>query len=267
MARVTVHRHENGVAHVVLDRAERHNAIDWEMMTELTRVSRELKRDRSLRVVILRGEGASFCSGLDFPKMTKTPAKILQGFVTPPHRATNLYQQCCWGFREIPVPVIAVLHGRCYGGGIQIALAADFRITTPDCELSVMEAKWGLIPDMSGTVALRELVGIDQAKLLTYTGRVIDGREAERIGLVTQVADDPLAAANALADELLTRSPDSLAAGKAVLQQNWVADETSALARERRVQMLVLAGKNFREALRANFAKAAPKFGLRSPLL
>jgi enoyl-CoA hydratase/carnithine racemase len=267
MARVSVVHEEDGVVHVVLDNAKRHNAIDWPMMTELARVTRRLRRDRSLRVVVLRGDGPSFCSGLDFPRMTKVPGKLALGFVTPPGRSTNLFQECCWGLRSLPVPVIAVLHGRCYGGGMQIALAADFRFTTPGCELSVMESKWGLIPDMSGTVALRELVGIDQAKLLTLTGRIIDGAEAHRIGLVTHVSDDPHAEAEKLASELLTRSPDSVAAGKALLQANWVDDESRALARERRVQLLVLAGKNFRAALRANFDKVTPRFGKRSPFL
>ncbi|TNE88191.1 MAG: crotonase/enoyl-CoA hydratase family protein [Deltaproteobacteria bacterium] len=267
MSRVTLERHDSGVVHLVLDHPSRHNAIDWEMMVELKQAMTRLRKDRSLRAVVVRGNGPSFCSGLNFPSMSKRPARLVQGFVTPPHRATNLFQESCWGLRSLPVPVIAVLHGRCYGGGIQIALAADFRFTTPDCELSIMESKWGLIPDMSGTVALRELVGIDQAKLLTMTGRILDGRAAHAIGLVTGVAEDPLAEAEALVAELLTRSPDSTAAAKALLQANWVDDESSALARERRIQMLVMASKNFREALRANFKKVAPRFGKRSPLL
>lgn len=264
MKKVTVQRHDHGVATVLLDHPERHNALDWETMNGLTEAVATLKKDRSLRAVLLRGEGPSFCSGLDFPRMSKTPARLLQSFVSPPHRATNLFQECCWGFRSLPVPVIAVLHGRCYGGGLQIALAADFRIATPECELSVLESKWGLIPDMSGTVALRELVGIDQAKLLTMTGRIIDGRQALELGLVTAVADDPLAEAQTLVDELLTRSPDSHAAAKLLLQANWVESEEKALARERHVQMKVLAGKNFREAMRANFEKVAPRFVKRS---
>lgn len=267
MARITLDRRDSGVVHLVLSRPERHNAIDWEMMTELKRVTASLRKDRDLRVVVVRGEGPSFCSGLDFPKMTKTPAKMVQGFLPYPHRPTNLYQECCWGLRSLPVPVIAVLHGRCYGGGMQIALAADFRFTTPDCELSIMESKWGLVPDMSGTVALRELVGIDQAKLLTMTGRVITGADAAGIGLVTTACEDPLAEAEALAAEIGARSPDCTAAAKALLQDNWVESEGRALARERRLQLLVMAGKNFREALRANFEKVAPRFGPRSKLL
>ncbi|MCO4748336.1 MAG: crotonase/enoyl-CoA hydratase family protein [Proteobacteria bacterium] len=267
MARITVERHDNGLAHVVLNHPERHNAIDWEMLSSLARISKELKSDRTLRAVVIRGEGPSFCSGLDFPRFTKTPARLVQAFSKLPVTKTNIFQEACWGWRSLPVPVIAVLHGRCYGGGIQIALGADFRFTTPECEFSVLEAKWGLIPDMSGTVALRELIGIDQAKLLTMTGRMITAAEAHRIGLVTEVFDDPLAEAEKLAAELTLRSPDSVAAGKSLLQQNWVDTEASALARERRLQVLIMAGKNFREAMRANFAKVAPTFKSRSPLL
>jgi enoyl-CoA hydratase/carnithine racemase len=267
MARITLDRRDDGVAHVILDHAERHNAIDWQMLVELDRTCRALQRDRTLRVVIVRGNGPSFCSGLNFPSMSKTPARILQAFVTSPVSKTNLFQRTCWGWRDLSVPVIAAIHGRCFGGGIQIALAADFRFATPDAELSLMEAKWGLIPDMSGTVALRELVGIDQAKLLTYTGRIVDGTTSARIGLVTETAEDPVARAEALAAEILTRSPDAVAAGKALLQQNWVAGEGRALARERRTQLLVAVGQNFREALRANFKKVAPTFVDRSRLL
>lgn len=264
MSKVKLERNSAGVATVVLNNPERHNALDYDTMVGLQKTVSELKKDRSLRAVLVRGEGASFCSGLNFPSISKSPARILQGFITPPHRATNLFQECCWGFRSLPVPVIAVLHGACYGGGLQIALAADFRITTPDCKIAVLESKWGLIPDMSGTVALRELIGIDQAKLLTMTGRILDGRQAKELGLVTTVADDPRAEADLLVTELLTRSPDSTAAAKRLLQDNWVDTERRAFARERRLQLRVLAGKNFREAVRANFKKAAPNFVKRS---
>jgi enoyl-CoA hydratase/carnithine racemase len=249
----------------VLNRPEKHNGVDWQMMLAWRDTARALKADRSLRAVILRGEGQSFCSGLDFGSFTNSPARIARGFVPwVPWGSTNLFQEVCRAWRDIPVPVIAVLHGRCYGAGVQLALAADFRFTTPECELSVMEAKWGLIPDMSGTITLRDLVGIDQAKLLTLTGRMIDGVEAGRIGLVTEVLDEPMAAAVSLAQEICTRSPDSVAVGKRLLQDNWHASERNALARERRVQWMLMIGGNFREALKANFAKRTPKFSPRS---
>ena len=249
---------EAGVTHVILSRPEKHNGVDWDMLVGWRDAAQRLASDRSTRAVIVRGDGASFCSGLDFAAFLKQPGRSLRAFV--PKGATNLAQEACWAWRQVPVPVIAALHGRCYGAGLQLALAADFRISTPDCELSVMEAKWGLIPDMSGTLALRELVGIDQAKLLTMTARRITGTQARDLGLVTEVADPPLLAARALAEELAGRSPDSLAAAKHLLQANWTASEDAALARERRLQAGLLVGRNFRAALSANFGKTTARF-------
>ena len=262
MARVEIRTLKPGIVEVVLNRPEKHNGIDWGMLNAWRETPRQLQKDRSIRAVILRGEGSSFCAGLDFGSFTKTPGRIAQAFV--PLGRTNLFQQACMAWRDLPQPVIAVLHGKCYGGGIQLALAADFRFATPDCELSLLEAKWGLIPDMSGTVTLRELVGMDQAKLLTYTGRKISGEEADRIGLVTASADDPMALALEVAEEVCTRSPDSVAVGKKVLQANWTASEGAALARERRQQLLLLMGANFKEAVKANFEKRMPSFRPRS---
>lgn len=262
MSRVEIRPLGNGIVEAVLNRPEKHNAVDWKMMKAWRDTAYTLAKDRSIRAIILRGEGASFCSGLDFASLTKTPQRIAQGFV--PWGRTNLFQEVCRAWRDIPAPVIAVLHGRCFGAGIQLALAADFRYTTPDCEISVLEAKWGLVPDMSGTITLRELVGIDQAKLLTFTGRKILGTEARRIGLVTDASDDPLAAARALAEEICTRSPDSVAVGKKLLQENWFASENKALSRERWLQLGLLLGGNFREAVKANFQKRSPDFKKRS---
>lgn len=263
MKRVAMRDLGGGVTEVVLDRPDKHNGVDWQMMRDLRTAARKVRADRSIRAVVLRGEGPSFSSGLDFGSVTKRPDRILRGFV--PTGRTNLFQGCCWDWRDVPVPVVVAIHGRCYGAGLQVALAADFRIASPDAQLSVMEAKWGLIPDMAGTVALRELVGMDQAKLLTMTGRVISAQEADRIGLVTELADDPQAAALALAQELASKSPDAVAAAKTLFQENWLASEADALSRERWLQGKLIAGRNFREALSANFAKRVARFKDRSP--
>jgi enoyl-CoA hydratase/carnithine racemase len=262
MSRVEIRPLGNGVVAVALNRPEKHNGVDWKMLVAWRDAAVQLAADREVRAVILHGEGESFCSGLDFGSFTSTPGRNAQAFM--PRGRANLFQEVCRAWRDIPAPVIAVLHGRCFGAGIQLALAADFRYTTPDCQLSVMEAKWGLIPDMSGSITLRELVGIDQAKLLTFTGRAIDGVEAARIGLVTDVVDDPMAVARSLADEICTRSPDSVAVGKQLLQANWFATERQALARERWLQLGLLVGGNFREAMKANFQKRPPSFKPRS---
>lgn len=258
---------EGQVAHVVLQHADKHNALDWDMLCALVDTGRELARDRSLRAVIMRAEGPSFCSGLDFPRFTKQPAKLLRAFAKYGLRSTNLFQEACWVWRRLPVPVLAVVHGRCFGGGIQLALSADFRFVTPDCQMSILEAKWGLIPDMSGSVTLRELMPIDQAKRLVMTGRTFTGEEALGFGLATEVSEDPMQAAEALVEELLTRSPDAIAGAKRLLHETWVADEDAAFSRETRLQALVLAGQNQRAAMKANFARKAPKYSKRSRVL
>lgn len=254
---------DGSVARVCLNRPDKHNALNVDVITGLLRIARSLRRDRDLRAVILHGEGPSFCSGLDFPQVTRRPGWALRSFVTRAARGTNVFQEVCWAWRRLPVPVIAAIHGSCFGGGLQLALAADFRLATPDARLSILEAKWGLIPDMSGSAALRELLPIDQAKLLAMTGRTLSGEDALALRLVTAVVGDPIGEARALTAELMTRSPDAVAGTKKLFQDNWVADEAEAFRTERRVQAHVLMGKNQRIALKANAKKEPPRFGRR----
>lgn len=250
-------------AYVTLARGDKHNALDWGILKGLVEAGERLEHERAVRGVILHGEGPSFSSGLDFPSFTKDPVRMVRAFAKLDPQAANLFQRAALVFRELSIPVVAVVHGRCYGGGLQIALGADFRIAAPDAEISILEAKWGLVPDMSGTVTLRELLPMDQAKLLAMTGRMLDGRSALAHGLVTQVSDDPMAAAEALVAELATRSPDAVAATKRLFHETWLADEGEALSRESVIQLGLLAGKNQREAMRANFEKRPPRFAPR----
>ena len=252
------------IAYVSLARPDKLNGLDWDMLQGLVSAAAAIRRKREVRAVILRGEGPAFCAGLDFKTFGQQPLRAVRGFLKYGLKSTNLFQQACWCWRELPVPVIAVLHGRCYGGGMQIALAADFRIATPDCECSIMEAKWGLIPDMTGSVTLRELVPIDLAKELTMTGRLFSGAEAQRMNLVTRIADEPLAAAEALARELMTRSPDAVAAAKALFHRTWFASVRRAFDTESGIQLRLLRGANQRIAMRANFARKQPEFRPRS---
>jgi enoyl-CoA hydratase/carnithine racemase len=253
----------NGIAWVRLSRPDKYNGLDWDMLQGLVGAARAVRRRPEVRTVILHGEGPAFSSGLDFASFGKRPMRAVRAFLKYGRR-TNLFQQACWCWRELPVPVIAALHGRCYGGGLQIALAADFRIATPDCECSIMEIKWGLIPDMSGTVTLRELVPIDVAKELSMTGRPFSGEEAKRLNLVTHVAADPLAAAEQLAEELKTRSPDGVAAAKSLFHRTWLAGVRRAFAIESRIQFKLLRGPNYRIARQAGLKKQPPVFHDRS---
>src|SRR6185436_20015372 len=163
---------------VRLDRPEKLNALTLQILGDLVSTAHALRSDRTLRAVILAGEGDAFCAGLDFGSVLRQPARIAASFLPRPWRGTNTFQEACWAWRRVPVPVIAAVHGHCFGGGVQIALAADFRFATPDSEWSVLEARWGLIPDMSGIQSLKELVGIDTAKRLTMTGARLSGKEA-----------------------------------------------------------------------------------------
>lgn len=243
------------IARVRMTRAEAHNGVDFEMISALTDAARTLRRERRLRAVILSGDGPSFCAGLDVKNVLGRPAKALLALSTLYSPVRNRFQKVNLIWRQLPMPVIAAIHGNCFGAGIQLALGADFRIATPDARLSVMESKWGLVPDMGGAALLRELVGIDQAKLLTYTGRIVSGEEGHALGLVTQLADDPIAAAEALAAEIATRSPDAVAMGKFLLQRAWHGSESEALAAERRAQRRLVGRANQRVAIARNSGK------------
>ncbi len=260
--RITRQDH-GGITTVTLNRPDKMNGLDLEMVHALCEVGKEIRADKSVRVVILRGEGDCFCAGLDFAKVTRQPTGIMRAFLKPIWRDRNAFQQCCWVWRELPVPVIAVVHGHCYGGGLQIALAADFRFARADARLSVMEIKWGLIPDLTGTKTISELVPIDVAKELAMTGRVISGQEAQALGLVTRLSEDPVAAAQALATELIQKSPDALAGIKKVFHENRTADDSTALANERSIQTRILLGQNQRRAMQAGLKKVPAKFRAR----
>jgi enoyl-CoA hydratase/carnithine racemase len=251
----------DGIAYVTLNRADKYNGLDLPMLRTLVEVAGRIERDPSVRAVILAGDGNAFCAGLDFGSVGKAgPVALARAALKLPGSKTNLFQRACWVWRELPVPVIAVLHGHCFGGGLQLALAADFRFATPDSELSVMEGKWGLIPDMTGSVTLRELVPMDVAKRLTMTAEVFDGRQALGYGLVTGVSDEPLKEAETLAGQLMSRSPDAVALTKRLLHRTWNQSPRWAFWTETVLQARLLRGANSRIARTANLAKEAPAF-------
>ncbi len=254
---------EEGIAHVQLARPEKLNALTLQTLDDLVGTARTLRRDRHLRAVVISGEGDAFCAGLDFGHVLKQPAGIVSRFVPRPWRGTNTFQEACWAWRRIPVPVIAAVHGHCLGGGLQIALAADFRIATPDSTWSVLEGKWGIIPDMTGVRSLAELVGIDTAKRLTMTADLVSGKEAHDLGLVTELDADPVAAAFELAERLKQRSPDQLAATKRLFDDTWTAGPRRTFARERIEQLFLLFAANTRAAREAAFKKSEPEYSPR----
>jgi enoyl-CoA hydratase/carnithine racemase len=257
------HEITDGIAHVRLTRPDKLNALTLETLHELIATAHALRKDKTLRAVVISGEGSSFCAGLDFGSVLKSPAGIVRAFIPLPWRGTNAFQEACWAWRRLPVPVIAAVDGHCYGGGVQLALAADFRIATPDSEWSVLEARWGLIPDMTGVRSLAELVGIDTAKKLTMTGQMLSGKEAADLGLVTELAADPVVAALDLGRRIAERSPDSVAAAKRLFNGTWTSSPRATFARERAEQLLLLTLANTAAARKAAFTKVAPAFGPR----
>ncbi|GAB7002674.1 crotonase/enoyl-CoA hydratase family protein [Nocardioides sp. AN3] len=250
----------DGIAQVRLARPEKLNALTLPLLTELIATARHLRHDRTLRAVVIAGEGDSFCAGLDFAATLKRPADVAKAFVPRPWRGTNTFQEACWAWRRVPVPVIAAVHGHCLGGGVQIALAADFRFATPDSTWSVLEGKWGIIPDMSGVQSLSELVGIDTAKRLTMTAEMLSGKQARDLGLITELDADPVAAATAFAEQLAQRSPDALAAAKRLFDDTWHRSPRRTFARERAEQVFLLVAANTKIAREAATKRIAPVY-------
>jgi enoyl-CoA hydratase/carnithine racemase len=257
--RVRIER-EDHVARVILDRPDKRNALDLAMFEAIDDAIGQVSADREVRAVVLAGEGRSFCAGLDLAAIAAGPEAIAKLASREAGGVANLAQRIAWGWRECPVPVIAALRGEVFGGGFQVAMGADIRIAGADARLSVMEVRWGLVPDMAGTQTLRRVVARDVALELTWTGRIVEADEARALGLVTRLAEDPLAAATELARQIASRSPDAVRAAKRLFDRAWEADTAEALALEEQLQRWLLSGSNQREAVRAGMAGEAPRF-------
>jgi enoyl-CoA hydratase/carnithine racemase len=256
---------EGGVADVRLNRPEKINALDPAMFAAIVDAGEALKTDASVRAVVLSGEGRGFCAGLDFTSFQAMagngPAEgSTRRIGDTDGRITHLGQQTAYVWQEVPVPVIAAVHGVALGGGIQLALGADLRIVAPDARLSVLEVRWGLVPDMTGTLMLPRLVGLDVAKDLTFTGRMVTGEEAGRIGLATRVSETPLDDALALARELAGKSPAALRGAKRLLNASGTRSAAEQLAAERDEIGQLIGSPNQVEAVSAYFEKREPVF-------
>ena len=250
---------EEHLAVVTLDRAEKYNALDLPMMDALLDAARQIRRRPDVRAVILRGRGKVFCAGLDFASVTRRPRQVLAAFL-PWLRRTNRFQRLCLVWRDLPMPVIALTQGYCFGGGLQIALGCDLRISAPACEFSIMEIDWGLVPDMGASVILRDLLPLDQALELTWTARRFSAREALDLNLVTRIADDPQQAARELAATFCEQSPSAITAAKRLLTGTRQGSQRRALRAERWAQLRLLLGANQREAMRARMRGRKPRF-------
>jgi enoyl-CoA hydratase/carnithine racemase len=248
------------VAVVTLVRVEKHNALDLPMFEAIAAAAERLSSEPEVRAIVLHGEGPSFCSGLDIASLMSNDLGADGLHEELSGEVPNRFQRVAYDWIRCPVPVIAAIHGSCLGGGLQIALGADIRIAAPDARLSVMEVSWGLIPDMSLTQTLPRLVGIDVAKELTFTGRVIDGSEAQALGVVTRVAPDPFASARELAAEIAGKSPDAVRAAKRLLNAAASASAEEALALEAELQRRLIGSPNQLAAVTARLSKQPAEF-------
>jgi len=249
------------IAEVTLNRPDKANAVNLAMFDALGAAGRELAETRAVRAVVLTGAGDNFCAGIDVSLLQDDEFEIDAKALSPlPDSPANRFQAAAYVWRQLQVPVICAIRGVAFGAGFQIAMGADLRYARPDSSLSIMEIKWGLIPDMAITTTLRDVLAVDRAKEMAWSGRVVGGEEASQLGLVTALHDDPLAAAVETAQAICVKSPDAIRSVKRLLNTAWRLSDAEALALEAELQLGVLGTKNQLEAVMANMQKRSPEF-------
>ena len=262
-------RYPDGVVELQLARAEKMNALDPAMFDALIDAGERLRSDTEARAVVISGRGKAFCAGLDmqsFERMDQGGINVMgEGvagvdLLVRTHGLSNAAQQVAMTWRNVPVPVIAAVHGVAFGGGLQVALGADIRIVAPDTKLSVMEIKWGLVPDMAGMVLMRELARTDVVRELSFTGRIFSGEEAFKMGFATRLSAEPLADALQMAHDIATKSPHAIRAGKRLLNASLSHSTAEMLLAESVEQKALIGSANQLEAVRANIERRSPKF-------
>jgi len=251
---------ENHVAEVMLNRPEKFNALDLETFDALDAAARTLEGETSVRAVVLHGAGENFCAGIDLSVLQGGFGDVGEALAPVEDSPANRFQRAAYAWRELPVPVICALQGVTFGGGFQIAMGADLRYAAPDTQLSIMESKWGLIPDMAISTTLRHIMPPDRVKELAWTARVFGAEEGLRLGVLTSIEDDPLAVARQVAQACAERSPDAIRGIKRLVNEAWSRSERDSLALEAQLQLRLLGSGNQAEAVRANLEKRKPKF-------
>lgn len=261
LVKISIDHH---VADVRFNRPDKYNALSIDMIRAMANAINRLTTESAVRAVVVSGEGKGFCAGLDFENFAAMQSSGENAFnnLTERYenRISNIFQHVAYGWKELPVPVIAAVHGVALGGGCQIALGADIRFCTPDTKFSIMEMRWGLIPDMSASQTLRDLVSLDVAKELIFTGKIINGEEAARLRLVTRVCNNPHEEAMVLAREIASKNPHAIRAAKTLLNEVWHGDPQRGLLMESELEMKIIGSPNQVEAVSANFGKRAPEF-------
>ena len=251
------------VADVRLCRPEKSNALDGAMFDALIEVGRELSELAGLRAVVLSGEGRGFCAGIDMTVLQEMAGGTIAGtrnLMARTHGPCNRFQQAAWVWRDMPVPVLAAVHGFALGGGLELCLGADMRYVAPDARLAVMEVRWGLVPDMGGTQLMRGLVRSDVLRELLFTGREFSGTEALEYGLATRVTTTPLDTAMEVARTISANSPHSVRALKRIANGDLQADVRAGLLAETIEQQALLGTYNQLETIRADREKRPARF-------
>jgi enoyl-CoA hydratase/carnithine racemase len=258
--RVSITMLEDGIADVRLIRADKMNALDPAMFEAIAAAIETLEHSKGLRAVILSGEGRAFCAGLDLASMASGGASAGKDLMDRTHGDANIFQQVAWGWRTLPVPVIAAAHGVAFGGGFQIFSGADIRFIHPETRCSIMEMKWGLVPDMAGFPLWRGNVRDDVIRELTYTNREFSGAEAHILGFATHVADDPYAKALELAQAIAGKNPHAIRGAKRIANALGHTSDGELLLAESREQKAVIRSANQLEAVAAGMQKRKPNF-------
>ncbi|WP_298196212.1 crotonase/enoyl-CoA hydratase family protein [Novosphingobium sp.] len=248
----------DGIAEVRLNRPDKLNAVDEAQFRAIAATLDDLAGRTDVRCVVLSGEGRAFCGGVDLQSLAGLPG--LNDLAERTHGEANLFQHVCWGWRQLPMPVIAAVHGYAFGAGCQIMLGADIRILAPDAEVSMMEIRWGIVPDMAGFALARGLVRDDHLRELIFTGRRVKADEALAIGLATHLSADPLGQAMELAARIAASSPDAVRAAKRLCNLPWETADAAVLLAEAREQQTLMRSDNHREALRAAAEGRAPRY-------
>lgn len=258
------------VAHVELSRGDKMNALNEQMFEELPRVAQQIRENKSIRAVVISGRGGNFCAGLDKSNFTKIfeavtandgkPSPGLMNLTERTNGIANRVQDAVWQWHTLPVPVIAAVEGVAFGGGFQIALAADMRYVAADSRFSILEIKWGLVPDMGGTQLMRHLASEDIVRELSYTGRIFSAEQAREYNFVTRICDDPLAEATQLAHEIASKNPDAIRASKRLFNAANYQTEAEGLLMESQEQDHIIGSANQVEAVMAELEQRAPVF-------
>lgn len=262
--RVMITMLDNGIADVRMNRPDKMNALDPAQWEALVEVIDQLKATPGLRVVVLSGEGRAFCAGLDLASMAgaREPGTSSAGgsLADRTKGIANNAQYVAWGWRELPVPVIAAVHGVAFGAGSQIMAGADIRIVHPDTRIAIMEMKWGLVPDVGGMPLWRTQVADDVLRELIYTNREFNGTEAKAMGFATHVDADPLARALELARIIANKNPHAIRGAKRLCNMLATASDADLLQAESDEQLKVIRTPNQMEAVMAEMQKRPPVF-------